>query len=154
MVYPKIPTTYRSFDHALPFIGKKSSLPPLGLMTVAAMLPPNYLVRLIDLNVATLERKDIESADIVFVLAMIVQKQSFEKVVALCRECNLPVVSGGPYRISSFQEIEVVDVFVLDEAELTLPRFFGRFGSRHRQYAEVLPGPWETGYYPHPRSAF
>ena len=92
MVYPEIPTTYWSFDHALPFIGKKSSIPPLGLMTVAAMLPPKYEVRLIDLNVTTLERKDIESADIVFISAMIVQKQSFEQITALCRECNRLVV--------------------------------------------------------------
>ena len=131
MVYPKIPTTYWSFDYALPFIGKKSSLPPLGLMTVAAMLPPKYEVRLIDLNVATLEREDIEEADIVFVSAMIVQKRSFEEIVALCRECNRPVVAGGPYPISSYREIEGVDVFVLDEAELTLPRYLTDLEAGH-----------------------
>ncbi len=123
LVYPKIPTTYWSFDHALPFIGKKSALPPLGLMTVAAMLPSNYEVRLIDLNVTNLKREDIEEADIVFVSAMIVQKQSFEEIIALCGECDRPVVAGGPYPISSYREIEGVDFFVLDEAELTLPRF-------------------------------
>jgi len=123
MVYPKIPTTYWSFEYALPFIDKKSSLPPLGLMTVAAMLPSKYEVRLIDLNVATIEAADIEKADIVFVSAMIVQKQSFEEIIALCKDCNRPVVAGGPYPISSHQEIEGVDFFVLDEAELTLPRF-------------------------------
>ena len=133
MVYPKIPTTYWSFDHALPFIGKKSALPPLGLMTVAAMLPSKYEVRLIDLNVATLERKDIEETDIVFVSAMIVQKRSFEEIVALCGECNRPVVAGGPYPISSYRDIKGVDVFVLDEAELTLPRFLADLEADHPQ---------------------
>jgi radical SAM superfamily enzyme YgiQ (UPF0313 family) len=151
MVYPKIPTTYWSFDHALPFIGKKSSLPPLGLMTVAAMLPPNYVVRLIDLNVSTLEREDIESADIVFISSMIVQKQSFEQIVALCGECNRPVVAGGPYPISSYQEIEGVDVFVLDEAELTLPRFLADLEAGHPQKLYRDPGKPDITRTPVPR---
>jgi radical SAM superfamily enzyme YgiQ (UPF0313 family) len=151
MVYPKIPTTYWSFDYALPFIGKKSSLPPLGLMTVAAMLPPNYIVRLIDLNVATLEREDIEESDIVFVSAMIVQKESFEEIVALCGECNRPVVAGGPYPISSYQEIEGVDFFVLDEAELTLPRFLDDLEAGHPQKLYQDPGKPDITRTPVPR---
>jgi radical SAM superfamily enzyme YgiQ (UPF0313 family) len=117
----------------LPFIGKKSALPPLGLMTVAAMLPSNYEVRLIDLNVTNLKREDIEQADIVFVSAMIVQKQSFEEILALCGECGRPVVAGGPYPISSYREIRGVDFFVLDEAELTLPRFLADLEAGHPQ---------------------
>ncbi len=151
MVYPKIPTTYWSFDYALPFIGKKSSLPPLGLMTVAAMLPPKYEVRLIDLNVATLEREDIEEADIVFVSAMIVQKRSFEEIVALCRECNRPVVAGGPYPISSYREIEGVDVFVLDEAELTLPRYLTDLEAGHPRKLYQDPGKPDITRTPVPR---
>ncbi len=123
LVYPEFPTTYWSFDHALPFIGKKASLPPLGLMTVAAMLPEGYEPRLVDLNVEPLRREDVEQADLVFISAMIVQKQSFDQVVRLCRELGKPVVAGGPYPISMHEQIEGVDHFVLDEAELTLPRF-------------------------------
>jgi radical SAM superfamily enzyme YgiQ (UPF0313 family) len=151
MVYPKIPTTYWSFDHALPFIGKKAALPPLGLMTVAAMLPRQYEVRLIDLNVTTLVREDIEEADIVFVSAMIVQKQSFEEMVSLCGECGRPVVAGGPYPISSYREIEGVDFFVLDEAELTLPRFLADLeaGHPHKLYRD--PGKPEITGTPVPR---
>ena len=151
MVYPKIPTTYWSFDHALPFIGKKSSLPPLGLITVAAMLPPNYEVRLIDLNVTTLERADIEEADIVFVSAMIVQKQSFEEIIALCGECDRPVVAGGPYPISSYREIEGVDFFVLDEAELTLPRFLADLEAGQPQKLYRDPGKPDISRTPVPR---
>jgi radical SAM superfamily enzyme YgiQ (UPF0313 family) len=151
MVYPKIPTTYWSFDHALPFIGKKSSLPPLGLMTVAAMLPSNYEVRLIDLNVDTLEREDIEKADMVFVSAMIVQKQSFEEIVTLCGECGRPVVAGGPYPISSYREIEGVDFFVLDEAELTLPRFLADLEAGQPQKLYRDPGKPDISRTPVPR---
>jgi radical SAM superfamily enzyme YgiQ (UPF0313 family) len=151
MVYPKIPTTYWSFENALPFIGKKAALPPLGLMTVAAMLPSKYEVRLIDLNVTTLEREDIEEVDIVFVSAMIVQKRSFEEIVALCGECNRPVVAGGPYPISSHQEIEGVDIFVLDEAELTLPRFIADLEAGHPQKLYQDPGKPDITRTPVPR---
>jgi len=123
MVYPETPTTYWSFNYALPFIRKKALLPPLGLITVASLLPEDYEVSLIDLNVAQLQRRDIEEADLVFVSAMIVQKESFEQIVRMCNECGKPVVAGGPYPISSYEDIEGVDFFVLDEAELTLPKF-------------------------------
>jgi len=123
MVYPEIPTTYWGFNHALPFIGKKALLPPLGLITVASLLPEDYEVSLIDLNVGQLQQRDIEEADFVFISAMIVQKESFEQIVKMCNECGKPVVAGGPYPISSYEDIEGVDFFVLDEAELTLPKF-------------------------------
>jgi len=123
LVHPEFPTTYWSFDHALPFVGKKASLPPLGLMTVAAMLPPAYEVRLVDLNVTALSPADVSWADLVFLSAMIVQKESFDEVTALCRQLGKPVVAGGPYPISMYGQIQGVDHFVLDEAELTLPRF-------------------------------
>jgi radical SAM superfamily enzyme YgiQ (UPF0313 family) len=151
MVYPKIPTTYWSFDHALPFIGKKSSLPPLGLMTVAAMLPSKYEVRLIDLNVTTLKAGDIEDADIVFISAMIVQKQSFEEIIGLCGEYNRPVVAGGPYPISSYHEIDGVDFFVLDEAELTLPNFLADLEAGHPQKLYRDPGKPDITNTPVPR---
>lgn len=123
MVYPEIPVTYWSFSYALPFIKKKALLPPLGLITVASLLPEDYEVSLIDLNVGQLQQRDIEEAELVFISAMIVQKESFEQIVRMCNECGRPVVAGGPYPISSYENIEGVDFFVLDEAELTLPKF-------------------------------
>ena len=123
LVSPRIPTTYWSYKYALPFVRKKALLPPLGLLTVAGMLPRDYELRLVDMNVEALRREDIEWADVVFLSAMIVQQKSFEQVVALCRECATPVVAGGPYPTSSFGMIEGVDHFVLDEAECTLPEF-------------------------------
>ncbi len=123
LVSPRIPTTYWSYKYALPFVKKQALLPPLGLLTVAAMLPEDYELRLIDMNVDELLREEVEWADMVFLSAMLVQQKSFDEVVALCRECGTPVVAGGPYPTSSFEKIEGVDHFVLDEAEMTLPVF-------------------------------
>ncbi len=123
MIYPEIPVTYWSFNYTLSFIGKKASIPPLGLMTVASMLPEDWDVNLIDMNVTDLNRNDLERADLVFISAMLVQKPSFSEVVRLCNEMGKPVVAGGPYPICSYENIEGVDHFILDEAELTLPAF-------------------------------
>ena len=123
LVYPSIPTTYWSYKYALPFVRRKAVMPPLGLLTVAALLPPEFELRLVDTNVAPLQAQDVDWADLVFVSAMIVQKRSFEEVVRLCRERGRTVVAGGPYPSSSHELIRGVDHFVLDEAELTLPPF-------------------------------
>jgi len=151
LISPRIPTTYWSYKYALPFVRKKAVLPPLGLLTVAAMLPDDYELRLVDMNVESLRREDIEWADMVFLSAMIVQQKSFEKVAALCRECATPVVAGGPYPTSSFETIEGVDHFVLDEAECTLPEFLRDWeqGQARRIYrAEGKP---DLGLTPLPR---
>jgi radical SAM superfamily enzyme YgiQ (UPF0313 family) len=123
LIYPEIPTTYWSFKYAIPFIGRKSTMPPLGLLTVAALLPESYKLKLIDMNVSILTEKDIREADIVFVSAMIVQKDSFCRIIELCKKCGTPVAAGGPYPSSSYKEIEGVDYFILNEAEVTLPEF-------------------------------
>lgn len=123
MVYPEIPPTYWSLTYMLPFLGKKSVLPPLGLMTVAALLPERHEVRLVDMNVSPLAEKDVLEADLVFLSAMIIQKASFDKVVELCGRLGRTVVAGGPYAMSSHEKIKGVDHFVLGEAEVTLPRF-------------------------------
>lgn len=123
LVYPEMPVTYWSFRYTLPFIGKKASIPPVGLITVAAMLPENYDVKLIDMNVSKLTEKDILAADLVFTSTMLVQKRSHEKVVAMCNRLNRPVVAGGPFPTSSYKQIAGIDHFVLNEAEITLPQF-------------------------------
>src|SRR5215210_3429485 len=123
LVYPEFPDTYWSFRHALKFEGKQAAFPPLGLLTVSAMLPQDWDRRLVDMNVETLWPDDIEWADLVFVSAMIVQNESLEKVVKLCRELGKKVVVGGPYVSTSSERMPDADHIFIGEAEATLPEF-------------------------------
>jgi radical SAM superfamily enzyme YgiQ (UPF0313 family) len=123
LVYPEIPPTYWSFTYTLPFIGKKASLPPLGLLTVAALLPPSWDLRLVDMNIEPLDDEAIRTADLVLVSAMLIQKESFEAVVRRCNALGVPVAAGGPYPTECHASIAGVDHFILNEAEVTLPRF-------------------------------
>jgi radical SAM superfamily enzyme YgiQ (UPF0313 family) len=123
MVYPEIPATYWSYKYALHFVGYKTLMPPLGLITVAALLPADYEVKLVDMNIRKLSRDDVIEADMVFISAMIVQKESFQRVVDLCNDCGTPVAAGGPYPTTSHRSIHGVDYFILNEGEVTLPQF-------------------------------
>lgn len=123
LVYPEFPDTFWSFKHALKFIHKKASLPPLGLLTVAAMLPSEWEKRLADLNVRKLTDQDLAWADIVFISAMVVQRSSTSQVIARCKAFGLKVVAGGPLFSAESDQFEEVDHFVLNEAEITLPLF-------------------------------
>jgi radical SAM superfamily enzyme YgiQ (UPF0313 family) len=124
LVYPEVPSnTYWSFKHALKYIGKKSAMPPLGLITVAALFPEDYNIRLIDMNIEPLEDTDIKWADAVFISAMIVQQESLKKVIAQCKPYNKTIVAGGPYVNSNHDDIHGVDHLVLGEVEDTLAEF-------------------------------
>ena len=123
LVYPEFPDTFWSFKHALQFIRKRASLPPLGLLTVAAMLPPAWEKRLVDMNVRKLTEADLEWAEMAFVSAMAVQRESARAVIARCKAAGLRVVAGGPLFTAEPGQFENVDHLVLNEAELTLPLF-------------------------------
>jgi radical SAM superfamily enzyme YgiQ (UPF0313 family) len=123
LIYPEFPDTFWSFKHALTFIRKKASLPPLGLMTVAALLPEEWEKRLVDANVQKLRARDLEWADYAFVSAMTVQRDSARQTIARCKKAGVPVVAGGPIFMSEHEQFEQVDHFVLNEAEITLPMF-------------------------------
>jgi radical SAM superfamily enzyme YgiQ (UPF0313 family) len=123
LVYPRYPDTFWSFRHALKFLSKKASFPPLGLLTVAAMLPGEWEKKLVDLNVAALNDEDIKWADYVFISSMVVQKDSAKEVIARCKGLNIRVVAGGPLFTTGYEEFEGIDHFVLGEAEATLPHF-------------------------------
>jgi radical SAM superfamily enzyme YgiQ (UPF0313 family) len=97
LVYPQYPDTFWSFKHALKFVSKKASFPPLGLLTVAAMLPGEWEKRLVDMNVSVLSEGDIKWADYVFISAMVVQRDSAMEVIARCKRLNAKVVAGGPW---------------------------------------------------------
>lgn len=142
LVYPEFPDTYWSFRHALKFEGKQAAFPPLGLLTVSAMLPPDWERRLVDMNVETLWPDDIEWADMVMVSAMIVQNDSLEKVVELCRSMGKKVAVGGPYVSTSSERLPDADHIFIGEAETTLPEFINdlELGIARRTYqAEERP---------------
>ena len=153
LVYPEFPDTFWSFKHALAFVGKRSALPPLGLLTVAAMLPPEWSKRLVDTNVRALTEKHLRWADCVFISAMIVQRESARRIIARCKAAGIRIVAGGPLFQSEHEQFGDVDHFVLNEAELTLPAFLDDVarGSPQRVYSSAqfadlrqTPGPlWE-----------
>ncbi|MBL8207419.1 MAG: B12-binding domain-containing radical SAM protein [Blastocatellia bacterium] len=123
LVYPEFPETYWSFRYALSFEGKKSAFPPLGLLTISAMLPKSWERRLVDLNVRPLKTADIEWADIIFASAMLIQKESLHQVVQQCKAHHKRVVVGGPYITTSSAELPEADHIFVGEAETTLPEF-------------------------------
>ena len=123
LVYPAQPPTYWGGNYALEMVGIKAAFPPLGLLTIAAMFPPEYELRVVDMNVAPLEDSDLEWADLVFTSTMIVQRVSLETVVERCNRAGVPVIAGGPHPTTFHDEIPGVDHFVLDEAEEIFPGF-------------------------------
>jgi radical SAM superfamily enzyme YgiQ (UPF0313 family) len=131
LIYPEFPDTFWSFKHALKFIRKKASSPPLGLLTVAAMLPPEWTRRLIDVNVTKLTEKDLAWADCAFISGMVVQRESARQIITRCKEVGVKVVAGGPLFTSEYERFEESDHFVLNEAEVTLPPFLADLKQGH-----------------------
>ena len=123
LIYPKHPPTYWGNNYALDLLGIKAAFPPLGLLTVAAMFPSRYNLRLVDLNVTPLEDADLEWADLAFTSTMITQRPSLAQVAERCNRAQVPVIAGGPHPTTFHDEIEGVDHFVLDEVEETFATF-------------------------------
>lgn len=133
LVYPKFPPSYWGAQYALEFIGKKSAMPPLGLLTVAGMFPANYQLKVVDMNVDPLKDEHLEWADMVFTSTMIVQKDSLREVIERAKRAQVPVVAGGPHPTTFYEEIEGVDHFVLDEVENTFGEFLREFENGRAQ---------------------
>lgn len=154
LVSPKYPDTFWSFNYALKFTpSKKTTHPPLGLLTVAAMIPEEWEKRFVDLNVTALDDKDLGWADYVFISATYIQRASVKEIIARCREVGVKTVAGGPYFTGYDDGFEEIDHLVLNEAEITFPLFLEdlRNGSTKRvytsdQFADVRTTPipaWE-----------
>ncbi len=153
LIYPEIPDTFWSFKHALKFIRKKAVSPPLGLLTIAPMLPAKWKKRLIDLNVRKLTKDDLSWADCAFISAMTVQRESALRVIAQCKAAGLRIIAGGPLFTIEHETFDSVDHFVLNEAELTLPPFLEDFAkgearriyttSDHADIRTTPPPMWE-----------
>ena len=153
LIYPKYPDTFYSFKHALKFISKKAANPPLGLATVAALLPDDWGKKLVDMNVTPLKDADLQWADIAFIGAMSIQQSSARETAQRCRVHGVRTVAGGPLFTTGYEGFEEVDHFVLNEAEVTLPGFLEDLaeGRARRTYTsselpdlETTPAPlWE-----------
>lgn len=123
MVYPEFPDTFWSFKHALKFINRKNNNPPLGLMTISSMLPDNWERKLVDTNVRRLTDAEIKWADMVFISAMDVQRASVHEIITRVKKFDKKVVAGGPLFTGEHDQFPLVDTFVLNEGEITFPRF-------------------------------
>jgi len=123
LIFPQYPDSFWSFKQAIRFISRKASVPPLGLITVSAMLPKVWKKKLVDMNVSKLETSDILWADYVFISAMHIQKESVNKIIEECLKYKTKIVAGGPFFTSEFENFPQVDHFILNEAEITLPLF-------------------------------
>lgn len=143
LVYPKYPDTFWSFKYALKFISKKALHPPLGLLTVAAMLPGEWEKRLVDMNTVNLRDQDLQWADYVFIGAMTVQKVSAREVISRCKALGVKIVAGGPLFTADYGDFQDVDHLVLNEAELTLPLFLEDLAggkAKHLYTSKAFPG--------------
>ena len=124
LVSPNTPNnTFWGLKYALKFISKEAVLPPLGLLTVAAMLPANWELKLIDMAVTELSDADILWADYVFISAMYIHKESVRLVVERCKKLAKKIVGGGPLFTAVPEEYDDIEHLVLNEAEITLPGF-------------------------------
>ncbi len=123
MVYPEYPDAFWAFKTALKFVGRKASMPPLGLLTVASMLPADWQIKIVDLNVRELTPEQIAWADMVFVSAMLVQSDSAQEVINRSKAAGKIVVAGGPVFTNMSDRFINVDHFIKGEAEVTLPLF-------------------------------
>ncbi len=128
MIYPQFPDTFWSFKHALKFIRKRASSPPLGLLTVAGMLPAAWEKRLVDVNIHKLEDDDIAWADMVMISAMTVQRDSANEIITRVRAADKVIAAGGPLFTAEPEAFPDVDHLILNEAEITLPLFLADLG--------------------------
>lgn len=118
-----MPDTFYAMKHFIDVVGKKAAYPPLGLLTIGAMLPKEWSARLVDMNLADLDDKDLEWADFVFLSAMNVQEESVREIVAQCNRAGVKIVAGGSLFTHEYDRFPNIHHFVLNEAEITLPIF-------------------------------
>lgn len=147
LLYPECPDTFWSFKHALKFVRKRAGSPPLGLLTVAAMLPKEWSLRLVDMNVTRLRQRDLDWADTAMVSGMAIQRESARQAISRCKAAGLTVVAGGPLFTIEHEAFPEVDHFILNEAEVTLQPFLddlARGQSRRVYTTDELPEITET----------
>jgi len=153
LIYPKYPKTFWSFEYALKFIDKKSSFPPLGLVTIASLLPSEWNLRLVDLNINELTDEDIKWADLAIISAMSIQIDSAIEVINRCKMLGIKVAGGGPLFNVEPDKFGNLDYLILGEGEITIPKFINDLKNGNpkkvyesSQYADMTLSPipkWE-----------
>ena len=123
LLYPLFPKSFWSFEKALALVDRKALLPPLGLVTVAAILPQEWEFKLVDRNIRTVTEEEWNWAELVILSGMIVQKDDMLDLIREAQRRGKPVAVGGPYATSLPAEVKEADYLVLDEGEITLPMF-------------------------------
>jgi radical SAM superfamily enzyme YgiQ (UPF0313 family) len=125
LIYPRFPQSFWSYDSLVRMMGRRAVMPPLGLITIAALLPPSWQVRLVDCNVRSLLEADWEWCNLVILSAMLVQKDDFNVLIREAKQRGKQVAVGGPYPTSVPDEAldAGADYLVLDEGEMTIPQF-------------------------------
>ena len=124
-IYPEFPKTFWSYEKILELVNRKVLLPPLGMVTVAALLPQEWEMKLVDRNVREVTEEEWSWAEMVIISGMIVQKEDMAIQISKAKKLGLPVAVGGPYASSTpdAPELDEADFKVLDEGEITLPMF-------------------------------
>ena len=150
-VYPETPDTFWSFKYVLPFISKRAAFPPLGLLTVAAMLPQNWEMKLVDTNVARLQDDQVLWADYVLISGMIVHKVSAQEIIDRCARLGKPVIAGGPLFTTGHEAFSKVGTFVLGEAEDVIPRLVTDIERGQLEHIYEAPGRPDISKTPIPR---
>lgn len=140
LCYPACPQSYWSFHYALKFIHKKATYPPLGLITIAAMLPDEWQKKLVDMNVSRLRDRDIAWADYVFISAMDIQRHSAEEVISRCQALGTKTVAGGPLFTCGYDQFPTVTHILCGEGELTIPALLADIATGHPRHLYEAEG--------------
>jgi len=125
LLYPLFPQSFWSYDRFMEMAGLKAVIPPLGIITVAALLPQEWEIRFRDRNVSCETEADWEWCDLVIASAMIVQKPDFQALIQKAIRLGKPIAVGGPYPTSVPQDAldTGANFLILDEGEMTVPQF-------------------------------
>ncbi len=124
LIWPEFPISYWGAQYLVKLLKKGALMPPLGSLTVAGLCPPEWTLRLVDLNIEALSDNDLKWADIVLISGMTIQQNSMSEVLRRCKKVGVRSVVGGPHATSSPEKLDDATHLVLDEGEITLPMFF------------------------------
>ncbi len=150
LLYPRFPKSFWSFEKTLALVDCKALLPPLGLITVAAILPQEWDYQLVDRNIEEVTEQHWEWAELVVLSGMIVQKDDLLAAIKEAKVRGKAVAVGGPYATSLPHEVEEADYLILDEGEITIPLFLaalargergGKFRSEEKADVTQTPVP-------------